>query len=101
MPDNHSMDDLKPTISVAGNPGAWVLLGKAHTNEAGKGYGWMKSTKAMQVPGGVLVQATTEHRLDGAVTACAEALTFVPGAALEMTGEHNVCRLVWNQPPTA
>ena len=79
MPDNHDMDDIKskPTISVVGDPGGWVLLGKAHTNEDGKGYGWMKSTKVMPVPGGVLVQVTTEHRFDGRVTACAEAGTCV------------------------
>lgn len=37
----------------------------------------MKSTKAMQVPGGCLVQVTTRHN-----NQVAEALTFVPGVSL-------------------
>ena len=63
-----------PDIVVAGDPGAWEVVGKASS----KSQGWMKSTKRMAVPGGWLYQATTEHRADGKVTACAEALAFVP-----------------------
>jgi hypothetical protein len=68
-------------IKVTGNPDVWELVCKASS----KSQGWMKSTKRMKVPGGWLVQATTEHRFfadghscQGAVSGCAEALTFVP-----------------------
>jgi hypothetical protein len=78
--DNHDMQSAAastPDIVTAGDPGAWVVVGKASS----KAQGWMKSTKRMKVPGGWLYQATTEHRADGKVTACAEALAFVPDAA--------------------
>jgi hypothetical protein len=78
-----SMEDLKTKVSdveVFGDPGAWKLLGKASS----KAQGWMKSTKAMDVPGGVLVQASTQQ--GGAV---AEAITFVPGSKTEqVSGNH-------------
>lgn len=77
--DNHNMATATastPDITVAGDPGAWVVVGKASS----KSQGWMKSTKRMKVPGGWLYQATTEHRVAGAVSACAEALAFVPDA---------------------
>lgn len=75
--DNHDMATATastPDIVTAGDPGAWEVVGKASS----KSQGWMKSTKRMRVPGGWLYQATTEHRADGRVVACAEALTFVP-----------------------
>lgn len=65
-----------PDIQVTGDPGKWELVCKASSAQQG----WMKSTKRMRVPGGWLYQVTTEHRSNGAVTACAEALTFVPEA---------------------
>jgi hypothetical protein len=63
-----------PDVVVHGDPGLWVCLGKA----ASPAQGWMKSTKVLPVDGlGCLVQVTTQQgdRL-------AEALTWVPGAAL-------------------
>ena len=68
-----------PDIKVFGDPGAWELVCKASSQSQG----WMKSTKRMQVPGGHLYQATTEHRnpLTGFVVACAEALVFAPRPA--------------------
>jgi hypothetical protein len=39
----------------------------------------MKSTKAMQVPNGCVVQVTTQQRNPDGSYALAEALTFVPG----------------------
>ena len=64
----------------------WVTLAKAwNTREE-----WMKSTKAMEVPGGVLIQVTTLERLTG----LAEALTFVPGVQIaidEATGLGSLC----------
>jgi hypothetical protein len=78
-----SMDDLKAKVSdveVFGDPGAWKLLGKASS----KSQGWMKSTKAMETPGGVVVQVSTQQGSN-----VAEALVFVPGATLEqVAGNH-------------
>lgn len=80
MPDNVNTAQAvatTPEIKVTGNPDVWVLICKASAGA------WMKSTKAMQVPGGVVLQVTSEHRgTGGIVTACAEALTFIPGAAV-------------------
>lgn len=60
---------------IHGDPDTWECVSKASSASQG----WMKSTKRMRVPGGYLYQVTTEHRRDGTVTACAEALAFVPG----------------------
>jgi len=49
------------------------LLSKASSKEEG----WMKSTKAMEVPGGCVVQVTTQQ--DNNV---AEAVCFVPGVKI-------------------
>ena len=47
--------------------------------------GWMKSTKAMEIPGvGCVVQVTTQQGDN-----IAEALTFVPGVAIKATYENN------------
>lgn len=67
-----------PDLSTAGDPGRWVLICKAWSET----HGWMKSTKAMEIPTGCLIQVTTEHREDGRCVACAEALVFVPGVLL-------------------
>ncbi len=67
-----------PDMKVSGNPGAWVLVCKASSQSQG----WMKSTKAMDVPHGVLVQVTTEHRHNGIAVACAEALSYLPGISV-------------------
>jgi hypothetical protein len=58
------IDDLE----VFGNGDLWVLLCKAGS----KSEGWFKSTKAMELPHGCLVQVSTLQ--DGNV---AEAITFV------------------------
>jgi hypothetical protein len=83
-----SMDDVKAKINdvqVFGDPGAWVLLGKA-SSESQK---WMKSTKAMQTPGGVLVQVSTQQQNPDGSYAVAEAIAFVPGGRLQqVSGNH-------------
>lgn len=56
-------------IKVVGNGDTFQLLCKASSKEQG----WMKSCKAMQVPGGCVVQVTTQQG-----DHVAEALTFVP-----------------------
>lgn len=66
-------------VKVVGDGDMFRLLCKASSQEEG----WMKSTKACEIPFlGVLVQVTTQQRnLDGSYSV-AEALTFVPGAAV-------------------
>jgi hypothetical protein len=63
---------------VVGNGDMFRLLCKASSQKEG----WMKSTKAMEVPGGCVVQVTTQQKnLDGSY-AVAEALTYVPGVKI-------------------
>lgn len=67
-----------PDIKVVGNSDMFQLLCKASSQNEG----WMKSTKAMEVTGGCVVQVTTQQRnLDGSYS-LAEALTFVPGVRI-------------------
>lgn len=67
-----------PDIQVVGNGDSFRLLFKASS----KSEGWMKSTKAMQVNGGCVIQVTTQQQnLDGSY-AIAEALTYVPGVEI-------------------
>ena len=68
-----------PDIKVVGNGDTFRLLCKASSQEEG----WMKSTKAMQVPGGCVVQVTTQQRNPDGSYAVAEALTFVPGVSIK------------------
>lgn len=60
-------------IKTVGNSDMFQLLCKASSRQQG----WMKSCKAMQVPGGCLVQVTTQQGDN-----VAEALAFVPGVAI-------------------
>jgi len=76
--DNTSVEEVRtavPDVKVVGNGNLFQLLCKASSAREG----WMKSTKAMQVPGGCVVQATTQQRNPDGSYAVAEALTFVPG----------------------
>ena len=76
--DNTRADDLRrnvPDVKVVGDPDAWQLICKASSEREG----WMKSTKAMDLPTGMLVQVTTQQRNPDGSYAVAEALTFVPG----------------------
>jgi hypothetical protein len=62
-------------IKIVGNGDLFQLLCKASSQSQG----WMKSTKAMEVPGGCVVQVTTQQcNIDG-TNSVAEALVFVPG----------------------
>lgn len=75
-------DDLKHLIDkqevkIFGDPDRFVLLLKAE-----KSGSWAKSTKAMQVPGGCIVQVSSERKGSDNTWAVAEALTFVPGVAI-------------------
>lgn len=62
-------------IVFCGDVDLFQLLFKASSQREG----WMKSTKAMDCGGGVLVQVTTRQRNPDGSYSCAEALSFVPG----------------------
>jgi hypothetical protein len=84
-----AVSDLK----VFGNGDTWQLLCKASSQREG----WMKSTKAMEIPGvGCVVQVTTQQGEQ-----IAEALVFVPGVVVQADGVHGGRRLVppGYQPP--
>jgi len=55
------------------------LLSKASSEEEG----WMKSTKAMEVLDGVVVQVTTQQRNQDGSYSVAEAVTYVPKATIQ------------------
>ena len=74
--DNVNVADVKEKVSdvkVVGNGDMFQLMCKASSESEG----WMKSAKAMEVPGGCVVQVTTQQ--GGNV---AEALCFVPDVRL-------------------
>lgn len=88
--DNVNIDDAKSKVSdikVTGDGDMFKLLCKASS----KSEGWMKSTKAMEIPGvGCIVQVTTQNWDN-----VAEALTFVPNVKIEKD-VNGGCRLVAN-----
>lgn len=69
-------------IKVFGNGDLFTLISKASSENEG----WMKSTKAMFVGTGCLVQVTTQQRNPDGSYAVAEALTYVPGVEIVETG---------------
>lgn len=74
-------------LVVFGDGDTFQLICKASS----KAEGWLKSTKAMEIPGvGCVVQVTTQQGDN-----VAEALTFVPGVRIEVLGKpENGRRLV-------
>lgn len=72
-----------PDLEVFGNGDMFKLLCKASSQSEG----WMKSTKAMEVVGGCVVQVTTQQRNPDGSYALAEALTYVPGVCV--VGDEN------------
>lgn len=68
-------------LQVFGDPDLFKLLSKASSQSEG----WMKSTKAMEVPGGCVIQVTTQQKDSRGSYAVAEALTFVPGVRISET----------------
>lgn len=67
-----------PDIKFFGNGNTFKLLCKASSQREG----WMKSTKAMEVPGGCVVQVTTQQKNPDGSYAVAEALAYVPGVKI-------------------
>lgn len=79
-----------PDLKVVGNGDSFQLLCKASSQEEG----WMKSTKAMNIPGlGCIVQVTTQQRNPDGSYALAEAVCFVPGSGID-TDENGGRKLV-------
>lgn len=66
-------------LEVFGNGDTFRLICKASSAAEG----WMKSTKAMEIPGvGCVVQVTTQQRNADRSYVLAEALAFVPGVGI-------------------
>ena len=82
-PDN-PVTKLVEDIEKYGNVDAWRLVCKASSKKEG----WMKSTKAMDVGNGVLVQVSTQQG-----DKVAEALTYVEGVGV-YESKHGGHRLV-------
>ena len=74
---SQAKDNVKD-IQFYGDSHLFKCLSKAWSKKEG----WMKSTKAMNVPYGVVIQVTTQQN-DNA----AEALTFVPGCQVVAEGD--------------
>lgn len=71
-------------IKVVGDGDLFRLLCKASSEKEG----WMKSTKAMEIPTvGCVIQVTTQQRNPDGSYSVAEALSFVPG--VHLTGDSN------------
>jgi hypothetical protein len=66
-----------PDVQIVGNPDQFKLLFKARTTQ------FMKSTKAMEVAGGCVLQVTTERYSPDGSTSVAEALSFVPDVTVQ------------------
>ena len=77
-----------PDVVIVGNGDLFQLLCKASS----QAQGWMKSTKAMEVPGGCVVQVTTQQRNPDGSYAVAEGLCFVPGVRVadDVNGGHKL-----------
>jgi pyruvate/2-oxoglutarate dehydrogenase complex dihydrolipoamide acyltransferase (E2) component len=67
-------------LVVYGDGDTFRLLCKASSQEQG----WMKSTKVCNVPGGCIVQVTTQQRNPDGSYAVAEALSYVPGVMIDI-----------------
>ena len=65
-------------LTVFGNGDMFQLLCKASSKKEG----WMKSTKAMEVVGGCVVQVTTQQKAPDGSYGIAEALAYVPGVKI-------------------
>lgn len=86
--NNVDMETLKQNVSdveIYGDPGKWFCLSKASS----KSQGWMKSTKAMDIPGyGCLVQVS-EQQGDQLSTS----ITPIQGVGVypSVKGGHRLC----------
>ena len=79
--DNTNIEEAKQKVNdikVFGDGDLFQLIAKASSDEQG----WMKSTKAMNVGNGVVVQVTTQQKNVDMTYSIAEALTYVPGVTI-------------------
>lgn len=76
-----SSTDLDSDVEITGNPDIFVVL----TKVVNKREGWMKSTKAMQLPHGCLIQVTTQQGDN-----VAEALEYVPNVRISIQNGNRV-----------
>lgn len=79
--DQNTTTSNVPDVEFFGQD-LFKLLSKASSQKQG----WMKSTKAMDVLGGCVVQVTTHQRNHDGTNSVAEALTYVPGVRIETEG---------------
>jgi len=70
-------------LKLYGDGDLFVLLSKASSESEG----WMKITKAMQTPTGVVIQVTTQQKNPDGSYSLAEALTTVEGVKLCLDGD--------------
>ena len=70
-------------LKVFGDGDTFALLCKASSNDQG----WMKSTKVCNCPDGCIVQVTTQQKNSDGTYSVAEALTYVPGAKIDIDTE--------------
>lgn len=76
-----------PDVVFFGNGDTFELICKAYSQEQG----WMKSTKAMEIPGlGAVVQVSTQQCNPDGSYSLAEAVTFVPGVMIARREENGV-----------
>ena len=86
--DVKNTEDVKRKVSdvkVTGNPDVWQLIAKASSESEG----WMKSTKAMDIGNGCLVQTTTLERNPDGSKVIFEAVTFVPNVEVKTNEKGN------------
>jgi len=80
---NTDQDACRKNVSdvVIFGEDAFKLISKASSVKEG----WMKSTKAMDVGCGCVVQVTTQQTNPDGSYSCAEALTYVPDVAINVS----------------
>jgi hypothetical protein len=82
-------DDVRNKVSdveIFGNPDTFQLICKASSKDEG----WMKSTKAMEIPGrGCIIQVSTQQGDN-----VAEAICFVPDVVILVDDESGSKRIV-------
>ncbi len=83
-----------PDVVVYGDGDTFALLCKASS----KNEGWMKSTKVANIPGGALVQVTTQQRNPDGSYAVAEALTYAPEVWIDKTQDPPRMVRIWRHP---
>ena len=97
--DATSIADVKKKVSdviVFGNGDLFQLIAKASSESQG----WMKSTKAMDVGHGVVVQVTTQQKNIDGTYSIAEALAYVPSTTI-LTDEKGIKTIGRNKYPQA